>query len=85
MQICEHEFKACHVGRLLSIDKKDRTACTACQIVVAEMDAFLNVIRSTNYTHMSANVCATLGYKYTPYNWLEDMCSEIIDDYGGEL
>jgi hypothetical protein len=85
LKICEHEMKACHVGRLLSIDKKDRTTCTACQIVVSEMDAFRTVVRSTNYTHMSGSVCATLGFKYSPYNWLEDICSEIIDDYGGEF
>ena len=65
-----------------------RDLCSACKVISSDLE---RVFATFNHTQESKRrskqlpvlmegVCDTLGYYHQPYIWLEDHCSEIVED-----
>lgn len=86
-KVCYEDVKACNsqTFQMGNVDSKMRNKCTACAIVANDIDMSIkkNINNKKNKVKVEDivdNVCDTLGYNHSPYNWLEEYCENIVED-----
>eukprot|EP00349_Pseudokeronopsis_sp_Brazil_P000474 CAMPEP_0202962958 /NCGR_PEP_ID=MMETSP1396-20130829/6972_1 /ASSEMBLY_ACC=CAM_ASM_000872 /TAXON_ID= /ORGANISM="Pseudokeronopsis sp., Strain Brazil" /LENGTH=261 /DNA_ID=CAMNT_0049683813 /DNA_START=64 /DNA_END=849 /DNA_ORIENTATION=- len=82
--ICVEHTKACRQEEFqrANVPTKLRTKCNACRIIAEELDTMDRVLAAnvTMKATLNENFCRDLGYRFYPYQWLEDVCEEMIED-----
>jgi hypothetical protein len=62
-----------------------RTKCNACRIIAEDIE-MIELARRRNTTlssHLGGSYCSDLGNRFSPYQWLGDVCEEMIEDRMG--
>ena len=65
-----------------------RTKCAACRIVGQEIELYKKSVakgKSFSVFLDDSNFCNNLGLSYQPYQWVETVCDEMVEDHLGEL
>lgn len=72
---------------LIVINRVDRTKCNACRIVGREAETHKKAMAKGTAVkeYFEDEFCGKLGYSHQPYNWIESVCEEMVEDKIGEL
>jgi hypothetical protein len=83
-RICGKHTKACDQREFqrANITASQRTRCNACRLIAEEVEMMDNVLPSNISLKLSlgGEFCQSMGYRFFPYQWLEDVCEEMIEE-----
>ncbi len=59
-----------------------RTRCNACRLIAEDIEMVDRSLAKnvTLKSVLSDEFCSSLGYRYYPYQWLETVCEDMIED-----
>jgi hypothetical protein len=57
--------------------------CTACRVLAEDMENYQKQFKQLTKlkTFFQDQYCSLLGYNFSPYLWLEELCEEMIEDH----